>query len=271
MNARTMARPARRWAEPAARVGYTAKGLVYVVVGGLALRAAVGWGGRVTDTRGALQTMNEPGIVGALPLALTSVGLAAYVFWRFAQALLDLDGKGDDLKALLVRAGFLGSGVAYAGLALTAAAMAIGVSGGGGRDPVRLWTARALADPDRWWLVAATGIGVAGGGLYQFYKAHANKFEKRLALSRLSAGGRRWVRRVGRVGLVARGVTFAVIGWFLVRAGMHVNPSEARGLGGALRTLRQADYGPWLLGGVALGLAAYGVFSIVEGRFRRIG
>ena len=270
MNARAMAQPARRWAEPAARVGYTAKGVVYVVVGGLAVRAAVGWGGRATDTRGALQTLGRQPTFGTFLLALVCVGLAAYVFWRFAQALLDLDRKGDDAKGLAVRAGFLGSGIAYAGLAFTAAQMAAGAAGGG-RDQVRLWTARALADPDRWWLVAAVGAGVAGAGLYQFYKAHSNKFERRLALSRLSTDGRRWVRRVGRVGLVARGVTFGVIGWFLIRAGMHVNPGEARGLGGALRALRQADYGPWLLGSVGVGLVAYGLFSIVEGRFRRIG
>jgi hypothetical protein len=198
------------------------------------------------------------------------VGLAAYVFWRLAQALLDLDGKGDDARGLAVRAGFVGSGLVYAGLAVTAGGMAMG-GGGGGRDQVRLWTGRALADPDRWWLVAAAGVGVACSGVYQFYKAHSNKFERRLALSRLSADGRRWVRRVGRAGLVARGITFGVIGWFLVRAGMHVDPGEARGLAGALRALRAADYGPWLLGGVGAGLVAYGLFSIVEGRFRRIG
>jgi hypothetical protein len=271
MNARAMARPARRWAEPAARVGYAAKGIVYVVVGGLALRAALGGGGRATDTRGALRTMGEPGLFGTLLLPLVATGLFAYVFWRLAQGLLDLDRKGSDPRALLVRAGFLGSGLAYAALAVTAAQMAAGGADGGGRDQVRLWTARALADPDRWWLVTAAGVGVAGAGLYQFYKAHAHKFEKHLALSRLSARGRRWVRGVGRAGLVARGITFGVVGWFLVRAGMQVDPGEARGLGGALRTLRQADYGPWLLGGVGVGLAAYGLFSIVEGRFRRIG
>ncbi|HVR71829.1 MAG TPA: DUF1206 domain-containing protein [Vicinamibacteria bacterium] len=270
MNARAMARPARRWAEPAARVGYTAKGIVHVVVGGIAVRAALGWGGRATDTRGALQTMGEPGLFGTLLLPLVAAGLFAYVFWRLAQALLDLDRKGDDARGLLARAGFLGSGFAYAGLALTAAQMAMG-GAGGGRDEVRLWTARALADPDRWWLVVATGVGVASGGLFQFYKAHANRFEEHLALSRISAQGRRWVRRVGRVGLVARGVTLGVIGWFLVLAGMHVDAGEAHGLGGALRALRQADYGPWLLGGVGVGLAAYGLFSMVEGRFRRIG
>jgi hypothetical protein len=271
VNTLSVEQPIRRWAEPAARVGYTAKGLVYIVVGGIAARAAIGWGGRATDTSGALQTMGRQRLFGDLLLALVAVGLLAYAFWRFVQALLDIDRKGRDLKGLLVRLGFLGSGLAYAGLALTAAGLATGGAGGGRRDQVRTWTTRALADPDRWWLVAAIGTGVLAGGVYQFYKAYSNKFEKHLSLSQLSAHTRRWVRRVAKLGLCARGITFAVIGWFLVRAGLTADPGQARGLAGALRTLSQQDYGPWLLGGVGVGLAAYGAFAIVTGRYRRIG
>lgn len=270
MSTHALARPARRWAEPAARVGHFAKGVVYVLVGVVAVRAALGWGGRATDARGALQVLGRTQAVGSLLLALVAVGLFAYVFWRVAQGTLDLDRKGGGAQGLVVRAGYVGSGLAYAGLALTAAGLAIG-SGGSGADNVRTWTAQALADPDRWWLVAAVGAGVLCGAAYQFYKAWSGKFEERLRLSSLSAAHRRWVRRIGRIGLVARGVTFGVIGWFLIRAGLHANPGEARGLGGALRYLRGQDYGPWLLGGVGVGLVAYGIFSMVEGRYRRIG
>jgi hypothetical protein len=260
----------RRWAEPAARVGLMAKGVVYVVVGVLAARAAVGWGGRATDTRGALQTVSRQRTFGDVLLALIAVGLLAYVFWRLAQALLDLDRKGSDLKGLAVRIGYVGSGLAYAGLALTAAAMALGGGGGSRSDQVRRWTAVALEDPGRWFLVAAAGLGVLGGAVYQFYKAYTAKFEHRLRLSRLSGDGRRWVRRIGRLGLTARGVTFGIIGWFLVQAAWHANPGEARGLAGALAVLRRHDYGPFLLGAVGVGLVCYGAFSMVEGRYRQI-
>ena len=107
--------------------------------------------------------MGRQQVVGELLLALVAVGLAAYVFWRLAQGLLDLDRKGGDLKGLLVRAGYVGSGLAYAGLAVTAAGMALGSGGGGGGDNVRTWTGLALADPDRWWLVAAVGRRRARG------------------------------------------------------------------------------------------------------------
>jgi hypothetical protein len=271
VSTRNLARPARRWAEPAARVGHAAKGVVYVMVGALAVRAAVGWGGRATDTRGALRALGQADMLGGLVLAVVAVGLAAYVFWRLAQGALDLDGKGGDARGLVVRAGYVGSGLAYGGLALTAAGLALGAGAGGGGDNVRTWTAHALADPDRWWLVAAAGVAVLGGAAYQLYKAWSAKFLDRLRLSSLPSEHRLWVRRLGRIGLVARGVTFAVIGWFLVRAGLHVNAGEARGLGGALRYLRAQDYGPWLLGGIGVGFVAYGIFSMVEGRYRRIG
>lgn len=271
VNTLSVEQPIRRWAEPAARVGYTAKGVVYIVVGGIAARAAIGWGGRATDPSGALRTMGRQRFFGDFLLSLVAVGLLAYTFWRFVQAVFDVDRKGHDLKGLLVRVGFLGSGLAYAALALTAAGMATGGTGGGRRDEVRTWTTRALADPDGWWLVAAIGVGVLAGGVYQFYKAYSNKFEKHLSLSQLSADARRWVRGVAKLGLSARGITFAVIGWFLVRAGLTADPGQAHGLAGALRTLSQQDYGPWLLGGVGVGLAAYGVFAIVTGRYRRIG
>jgi hypothetical protein len=248
-----------------------AKGIVYVVVGLIAVRAAIGWGGRPTDTRGALQTVNQQRVVGDVLLAAVAVGLLAYVFWRLAQALLDLDLKGANPKGLAVRAGYVGSGLAYLGLATTAAAMAMGDGGGRRSDQVRRWTAVALEDPGRWWLVAAAGGAVLGSAAWQFYKAYTAKFEDRLALSRVSADGRRWVRRVGRLGLAARGITFGVIGWFLVQAALHADPGQARGLEGALSVLRRQAYGPWLLGVVGLGLAAYGVFSMVEGRYRRIG
>jgi hypothetical protein len=248
-----------------------AKGIVYLAVGLIAARAAIGWGGRPTDTRGALQTVNQQRVVGDVLLAAIAVGLLAYVFWRFAQALLDLDHKGSDPKGLAVRVGYIGSGLAYAGLATTAAAMAIGDGGSRRSDQVRRWTAFALEDPDRWWIVAAAGAAVLGGAGWQFYKAYTAKFEERLRLARVSAAGRTWVRRIGRFGLGARGVTLGIIGWFLLQAALHANPGEARGLEGALAVLRRQAYGPWLLGVVGLGLAAYGVFSMVEGRYRRIG
>lgn len=258
----------RVWITPLARFGFVARGLVYMLVGGLAALAAAGLGGRTTDTRGAIRTVGAQPF-GTAVLFVLALGLAAYAVWRFAQALLDLERKGMDLKGVGVRAAYAASGFVHAGLALTAASLAMGLRHGGS-DPVRAWTARLMAAPYGRWVVGVAGVAVIGAAFYQIYKAYAGRFEDHLRTSKMSAAARRWSRRVGRAGLTARGVTFGIIGWFLVRAALEVDPKEARGLAGALGTLARQDHGRWLLGVVAAGLTAYGVLSLVNARYRRI-
>jgi hypothetical protein len=118
--------------------------------------------------------------------------------------------------------------------------------------------------------VAAVGLTVIGSALYQFYKAYSCKFEDDLVLSRMTERARRWSRRVGATGLVARGVTFAVIGWFLLRAALEVERARGARAGRALRVLGRQDRGHWLLLVVALGLTAYGLLSLVDARYRRV-
>src|SRR4029450_8475487 len=155
--------------------------------------------------------------------AVLACGLAAYAIWRFLQAGLDLERKGSGLRALAVRASFIASGIGHAGLAFSAASLAVRLDEGHRSDVVRRWVGRVLDEPNGRWLVAAVGLAVIGSAVYQFYKAYSCKFADDLVLSSMTGGGRRWAPRVGRAGLVARGVTFAVIGWFLVRAALEVN------------------------------------------------
>jgi hypothetical protein len=258
----------RPWIDRLARFGFAARALVYVLVGSLAAAAAAGMGGRTTDTHGAIRTVGAQRF-GFVFLCAIGLGLASYAAWRFVQAGLDLDHKGDDLKGLAVRASFAASGIVHAGLALTAASLAAGLRQGRS-DAVRTWAGRLMDAPYGTWVVGGVGAAVIGAGVYQFYKAYAAKFEEHLRRSQMSAAARTWARRIGRAGLAARGVTFGVIGWFLVQAALNADPSRARGLAGALRVLRQQDYGRWLLGVVALGLTAYGLLSLVEARYRRI-
>jgi len=251
--------------EPIARVGFAARGAVYIMMGVLAARAAAGAGGRTTDAHGAVREIGRLEAGGVLPIAL-ALGLAAYAVWRVAQAVLDLDGKGGGPKGLATRAGFIGSGLIHAGLAMTAAGL--GFTSGSGS--VRTWVARTLAQPWGVWAVGVAGAAVVGSGLYQFYKAWAATFEKRLRTGQMTPGARKWARRIGQFGLAARGVTFLVIGWFLVRAAQNVNAREVKDMGGALRLLARQEYGAWLLGIVACGLVAYGLLSLVNARYRRI-
>jgi hypothetical protein len=257
------------WVERLARLGYLAKGIVYAIVGVLAVQAAFGAGGQTTDTKGAL------GAIAAQPfgkflLALLTVGLIGYVVWRFVQAVQDPEHKGDDAKGWATRLGYAVSGLIYASLAFTAIGLIRGSGGGGGGNSEQDWTARLLAQPFGQWLVGLVGAFVIGLGFYQLYQAYKAKFRKQMKLQEMSPTEETWATRIGRFGLGARGVVFCIIGFFLLQAARQSDASEVRGLDGALQSLAQQPYGPWLLGIVALGLVAYGIHMAVQARYIRI-
>ncbi|HKS27181.1 MAG TPA: DUF1206 domain-containing protein [Pyrinomonadaceae bacterium] len=261
---------AHPWMERIARFGYATKGAVYMVVGALATRAAFGMGGETTDTRGALEAIHEQPF-GKFVLGTVAFGLIGYVIWRWIQAIADTDDKGTKLKGILVRIGYVGSGLVYAGLALSAAKVLIDVGDPDSSTEVQQdWVARFLAMPYGRWLVMLAGVCVLGFGLYQIYKGISAKFRKRLKLGEMSETKKFWAKLTGRVGYCARGVVFCIVGGFLVQSARHFNPSEAKGLDAALDTLSSWPFGPWALATVAAGLFAYGFYMLVEARYRRI-
>jgi hypothetical protein len=257
------------WVERLARFGYAAKGAVYIVAGALAVMTAAGVGGELTDARGALRSIaRQP--FGRTMLAVVAVGLAGYVLWRWVQSVTDADQKGRSFKGLAVRAAYFASGTVYAGLALAAARLVFGADEPPGESATRSWTARLMAMPFGDLLVTLAGLSVIGFGLYQIYKGYRAKFAKRLKLPEIEDGARDWAVLTGRVGYAARGVVFLVVGAFLIQAARRHDPGEAQGLDGALRALAQQSFGPYILGVVAAGLVAYGLFALVEARYRRI-
>jgi hypothetical protein len=269
-SAKRAAREAAPWIQRLARMGFAAKGLVYLIIGGLALRVALGEGGRTTDSGGALRTILEQPY-GAALLGIVAVGLAGYALWSFVQATLDPEGIGGGGKGTLARAAHAISGAIHTGLALQAARMAFGLrAGGDGGSRAQDWTALVLAQPMGRWLVAAAGLAIAALGLVEGVRAYRTDLPKRLDLSGVGGSARAWIVRCGRMGMAARGVVFGLVGGFLLRAALTYDAGQARGLGGALDTLHQQAYGRWLLGLVATGLVAYGLFELVLARYRRI-
>jgi hypothetical protein len=256
------------WVETLARLGYATIGVVYLIIGVLATQAAIGTGGATEDPQGALTTIaRQP--FGRILLGVTAVGLSGYVLWRCVQALVDPERKGTDVKGLITRVGFAISGVAYAALAVLAARMALGMRGGNSHAEQE-WTAQLLAQPFGQWLVGIVGVIIIGVGLAHFYLAYTAQFMQEYATGEMSARQQRWAKRIGQFGLAARGVTFGIIGGFVLQAAIAADPTEARGLGGALAVLAQQPYGPWLLGVVALGLVAYGLFCASQALYRRV-
>jgi hypothetical protein len=251
-----------------ARAGYAARGIVYIIVGGFALLAALGSGGGTTGTRGALYTLlTQP--FGSALLAAVALGLLCFSIWRLSQAVLDADRLGSEWKALLRRTGFAISAAVNAALAISAVALLLGLSSGAGdsEGSAKDWTAYLLSAPFGRWLVGAVGLIIVGTGIGVAVRAWTGTFEERLALDE---GTRKWVIPAGRLGFFARALVFLIIGGFLVLAALHADASEAKGLAGVLRTLQQQTYGWILLGITALGLFAFGAFQFIVAYYRRI-
>ncbi|NEQ23386.1 MAG: DUF1206 domain-containing protein, partial [Microcoleus sp. SIO2G3] len=223
------------WVERLARFGYAAKGIVYGIVGCLAVLAAIGASERTPDTQGALHTIAAQPF-GQILLALVAIGLIGYVLWRIVQAIYDPEGKGKDAKGIAQRLGYLLNGAVYTGLALSALKLTVGAQAGSGNGQQDA-TAQLLAQPFGQWLVGLVGVGVIGIGFYQFYQAYKASFRRRLNLHQMSDAERTWAIRIGRFGLAARGIVLTLIGLFLIQAARHSNPNEAQGLDGALQTL----------------------------------
>ncbi|MFY0571706.1 DUF1206 domain-containing protein [Archangium lansingense] len=258
------------WTERLARLGYLAKGVVYAVIGVLALQVAFGSGGRTTDTKGALATLARGSWSKAL-LAVVAVGLVGYVLWRVVQAWMDPDGKGTDAKGLFLRGFYLVSAAIHALLALAAFRLVLGTGGVGasGDQSAQSWTARLMSQPFGQALVAVVGLVIAGMGFWQVYKAWKEKFRKKLRLDELRPQQAEWAVRISKLGILARGLVFVLIGGFLVQAALTANPRRARGLDGALETLAAQSHGTVLLALTAAGLVAYAVYMAVEARYRR--
>lgn len=254
------------WVERLARLGYAARGIVYALVGILAVQAAFGGRGQTTDSRGAIQKIAQE---STALLWLMALGLFGYALWKVIQGVLDPEGKGSDVKGWIQRGAMVVSGLLYGGLAWAAVKMATG-NGGSGGGGSQGFTAEMMAKPFGRWLVALAGLAVIVYAVYEMYKAWTEKFKRKLKMGEMEPEEQKIATWTGKAGLLARGIVFILSGWFLVQAALRFDPSQARGLSGALDTLASQPFGPWLLGLVALGLVAFGAYSILQARYRRI-
>ena len=256
--------------EGAARGGYFAKGVVYGVIGLLAIQGAFG-SGDAEGSRGALQEIGTAAF-GHVLLWILAVGLGGYVVWRTTQALFDPEAdpsEDDDAMRWFKRAFYLGSALVYGSLAYAAASLAMGNGGGSqGGGGSSGWVGQLMGM--RWgiWLVGAAGLGIIARGLLQFWKAYTKRFKEKIDSYDLSGSQATWVFRIGRLGLSARGVVFALIGASVVVAAVQRDPQEARGLEQSLEFLVS---NPWLLGAVGVGLIGYALYQWTKARYRLIG
>ena len=250
-----------------ARAGLVARGVIYAVIGLLALKLALGDGGKTTNQKGALRSIAEQPFGKAL-LILTAVGLAGYAIWRLVRAALGHGPEGaDDTKE---RIGGLVSGLAYGALFMTAVSILFGSRGGGGSRGPDKATGGVLDWPAGQVLVVIAGLVLIGVGIDQGIKAVKGEFLDKSKTEEMSEGVERAFTAVGVFGHLARMVVFALIGWFLIRAAIDYDPDKAVGLDGALAALGRSSYGPALLGIVAAGLLGFAAYSIADARYRKV-
>jgi hypothetical protein len=248
-----------------ARVGLVARGVVYGIIGVLALELALGVGGKATNQEGALQTIAHQSF-GTLLLVLLAIGLGGYALWRLIRAIV---GHGAEQRdGGFERLSSLDSGIAYGILCITA--IQILTSSAGGSGSPKETTGGVLAWSGGTLIVGIAGAILIGVAVYQAYKGLSKKFLEDANTGGMSEGVEKGYTALGVFGHVARAVIFALIGYGLIKAALDYNPKEAIGLDGALHNLADASYGPLLLGLVAAGLAGFALYSIVDARYRKV-
>jgi uncharacterized protein DUF1206 len=255
------------WIVLLARVGFVAKGLVYIVIALIAAGVALGMTRHFADAGGALRILvGEP--FGRVLLVVVGVGLLGFAVWQAVAAALDVERRGARLQGVAARVGFAVSAFVHTVLGVDALRLAFeDHAGPRGVDPIRYWTSRLLLAPHGMWIVVLAGAVVIVFGLDQIRRAYVGDVVGDLELPESGAAAR-WAVRVGRLGEAARGVILLVIGGFLLQAAQNGDSRPVGGLARALRALDRA-YGPLLLVAVALGLAAFGVLQILSARYRR--
>ena len=258
------------WVIWLARLGFVVRGIIYMVIGYLALRLALGSGGGATTPAGALDVIAQQPFGKALMWGAV-VGLAGYSLWGLVRALFDPMHRGSDAKGLGARFGFLVSGLGYGALVIPALKAAQnqpkGAQSGSNQDIAQ----RLLDQPYGAFLVAAFGLFWIIAAIDQFRQAYTAKFMRDLKTSKMGPEERVWARRIGRIGLAARGVVYALIGLFMFQAAVAADSLKAQGFDGALLKLAQQPYGAVMLGVVSAGLIVFGLYSIMNARWYDTG
>jgi hypothetical protein len=261
-------RDSQRWIEIVGRIGLATQGVLYAVVGVLALQVASGRNDQA-DQRGAIAAVADQRF-GRFLLLILTIGLALHCCWRLVLAARGGPGE-DDTKALAKRVGELGRGLIYGSFTLIAAKILVdarGSTGGGGGQQQREAVGTVLDWPGGEAIVIAVGVAVIGTGLWHASKLFTRSFLDDLDLSGRSEGSRRVITALGSIGYLARGLVFCVIGWFLVESALDHDPNHSGGLDQALRRLADSDLGPGLLRLVAVGLIVFGVYRLLDARLR---
>jgi hypothetical protein len=253
--------------EALVRVGYGVRGLIYFLIGLLALKVALGKGGQLASQQEAIASIGKS-TLGMLLLWVVLLGLISYALWGVIRAVLDPLHKGHDLKGLMERAGFLVSAFGYAILIVPTLNYITGKaqSGSGSQNAI----AKIISMPIGRWVIGIVGLAVIAGGCYQIYLGIKSHFDRQFQIYDMTKEQAKVAINVARYGTAARGVVFAVMGGLLVLAAYNANPNQQVGMDSALEAVLELPYGSWLLAVIAVGLIAFGIYSFMSALWFRI-
>jgi hypothetical protein len=250
-----------------ARAGLVARGVVYFVIGLLALEVALGEGGKTTDQQGAMKAIAAQSY-GKVLLVLLAIGLAGYAIWRLTRAAIGHGAEQRDDTTDRVAA--FASGVTYAAFCVVAIGILAGSGSTSSSQKAKETTAGVLGWSGGTVIVAIAGLALIGVAIYQAYKGLSRNFLEDAKTGEMNESVRKAYTALGVFGLVARAVVFALVGYGILKAALDYDPKEAVGLDGALNKLADTAFGPWLLGIVAVGLAGFALYSIADARYRKV-
>ncbi|MDK3257941.1 DUF1206 domain-containing protein [Blastococcus capsensis] len=256
------------WLTHLARAGLIAYGAVHLLIAFLALRMSLGLRGADADQTGALLTV-AAGPGGEFLLVAIGLGMLSLALWQAAEVLLWWHGLLDPehrVHTAVVCAKCLAKGAVYGVLGLTALLFAAGFVYEAD-ERLRDLTEETLLIPGGALLIGTVAAGVVGVGIYTFVRGCTGGFMRDIDLP---AAPDRWepvIEALGRIGYLAKGIAFGLVGVLLWRAAASADASTATGLDGAMTAIAGVDAGPWLLGGVAAGFAAFGVYALARARY----
>jgi Mn2+/Fe2+ NRAMP family transporter len=259
-------REAKPWVRRFGRFGYMTKGIVYGMIGILAILAAFGPGGETTGTSGALQSIAKMPF-GEVVLWIIGIGLIGYIVWDLIKAFKDPENEGKDAKGLIKRTGYFISGIIYANLSFGAIKLASHSGNAGSGDSEKTISAKLMEFPFGIWIIGLIGAIIIGYGLYELFNGGKEKFMEKIKTSEMNDKERKVACLSGKVGLISRGLVLCIVGFFFIRTAYTHNPGESKGLGGALSEVASQPFGQFLLALIAAGLVLYGIYQIIRGRY----
>ncbi|MDX1539399.1 DUF1206 domain-containing protein [Arsukibacterium sp.] len=252
--------------KPWAKMGYAARGVIYLTIGLLAFFSAMGWQGDKTGSKGAILSLKAQPF-GEILLMMLVVGLAGYVIWRFIQGITDTDNHGHSFKGIAIRGGLIISAISHSILAYWVIKLLLHQTDDASEQSVSSIAYELLGSDKVTLLFAVIGVMVILVGVAHLIKGFRSGFKKYIDFP---ADKKQWLVPICRFGLISRGIVWCIIGWIILRPAYVSGNADKEGISDAFEWLGNTPFGTWTIIIISLGLFAFGIYSFIESLYRHI-